>query len=123
MSVLARIAAPQAIITNPIAEITASQLARFQRYLHSEGERIGLALIEPDEALGNVFDVRVCPLALAAVTAQFDYDPAVISVVEEAQFQGLRVSIRHDPDNAKIEMRLASSPDRCATITAAIDAA
>lgn len=106
MSILATIALSQAAATDPIAVITARQLARVRRYLRQEGERIGLPLIEPDEALGNLFHVRVCSLALAAVTGQFDHDPPVISVVEEAQFQSRRVSIRHNPDAARIEMRL-----------------
>ena len=111
MSVLFRIAVPADDTTDPQAVITARQLAAFRRYLRSEGDRTGIALIEPDEYLGDSFEARVCPLALAAVTAQFNHDPAVISVVEEAQFRGRRIAIHHDADAAAITMRVALTSD------------
>ncbi len=111
MSVLFRIAIPADDATSPHAIITARQLAAFRRYLRTEGERIGIALIEPDEYLGDSFEARVCPLALAAVTGQFDHDPAVISVVEEAQFRGRRLAIHHSADEAEIGMRVALTSD------------
>src|SRR3546814_12628015 len=88
MSILFRIALPADDTPAPVAVITARQLAALRRYLRAEGDHIGLALIEPDEVIGDSFEARVCPLALAAVTGVFDHDPAVISVVEEAQFRG-----------------------------------
>lgn len=111
MSVLFRIAVPADDTTGPHAVITARQLAAFRRYLRAEGDRIGADLIEPDEYLGDSFEARVCPLALAAVTGQFDHDPAVISVVEEAQFRGRRVAVHHDAEVAAITMRVALSSD------------
>src|SRR3546814_10652049 len=72
---------------------------------------MGLALIEPDEVIGDSFEARVCPLALAAVTGVFDHDPAVISVVEKAQFRGRRISIHHCASTAEITMRAALTSD------------
>src|SRR3546814_17851482 len=72
---------------------------------------MGLALIEPDEVIGDSFEARVCPLALAAVTGVFDHDPAVISVVEEAQFRGRPISIHHCASTAEITMRVALTSD------------
>ncbi|CCW16971.1 hypothetical protein EBBID32_13100 [Sphingobium indicum BiD32] len=111
MSVLFRIAVPADDATDPHAVITARQLAGFRRFLRAEGERIGVDLMEPDEYLGDSFEVRVCPLALAAVTGQFDHDPAIITVVEEAQFRGRRIAIHHSAGDAEIRMRVALTSD------------
>lgn len=112
MSVLFRIAVPADEALDRYAVITARQLAAFRRYLRAEGERIGLPLIEPDEAIADRFEARICPLALAAVTALFDHDPAVITVVEEAQFRGRRISVCHSASDAQITMRVAMTSDR-----------
>lgn len=112
MSILFRVAVPADEIPHPAAVITARQLAALRRYLHAEGSRIGTPLLEPDEVLGDSFEARVCPLALAAVTRLFDHDPAVISVVEEAQFRGRRIRVHHCPSAAEITMRVALTSDR-----------
>lgn len=112
MSILFRIAVPSDDVPLPAAVITARQLAALRRYLRSEGNRIGTVLLEPDEVLGDSFEARVCPLALAAVTRLFNYDPAVIGVVEEAQFRGRRISIHHCSSTAEIRMRVALTSDR-----------
>lgn len=111
MSILFRIAVPTDEALEPIAVITARQLAVLRRYLRTESDRMGLALIEPDEIIGDSFEARVCPLALAAITGLFGHDPAVISVVEEAQFRGRRVSIHHSRTAADITMRVALTSD------------
>lgn len=111
MSILFRIALPADDTPAPVAVITARQLAALRRYLRAEGDHMGLALIEPDEVIGDSFEARVCPLALAAVTGVFDHDPAVISVVEEAQFRGRRISIHHCASTAEITMRVALTSD------------
>ncbi|MFT4026828.1 MAG: hypothetical protein QM676_08520 [Novosphingobium sp.] len=111
MSVLVRIAVPADEASDPTAVITARQLAGFRRFLRAEGDRVGIDLMKPDEYLGDSFEVRVCPLALAAVTGQFDHDPAVISVIEEAQFRGRRIAIHHSASEAEIRMRVALTSD------------
>lgn len=111
MSILFRIAVPADESDTPVAIITARQLAALRRYLRTEGERIGVTLIEPDEIIGDSFEARVCPLAFAAIARLFDHDPAVISVVEEAQFRGRRISIHHSPTAAEIAMRVALTSD------------
>src|SRR3546814_8775207 len=85
MSILFRIALPADDTPAPVAVITARQLAALRRYLRAVGDHMGLALIEPDEVIGDSFEARVCPLALAAVTGVFDHDPAVISVVRSEE--------------------------------------
>ena len=111
MSILFRIAVPADDTLAPVAVITARQLASLRRVLRAEGDRIGIALIEPDDIIGDSFEVRVCPLALATVTAIFDHDPAVISVVEEAQFRARRVCVHHCANSAEITMRVALTSD------------
>lgn len=111
MSVLFRIAVPADDACDRRAVITARQLAAFRRFLRDEGDRIGLDLIEPDEVIGDSFEARVCPLALAAVTARFDHDPDVITVIEEAQFRGRRISVHHSASDAEIAMRVALTSD------------
>jgi len=111
MSILFRIAVPADESDTPAAIITARQLAALRRYLRAEGERIGRALIEPDEIIGTSFEARVCPLGLATITGLFDHDPAVISVVEEAQFRGRRIAIHHSRTAAEITMRVALTSD------------
>ena len=64
MSILFRIAVPADDTLAPVAVITARQLASLRRVLRAEGDRIGIALIEPDDIIGDSFEVRVCPLAL-----------------------------------------------------------
>lgn len=111
MSVLFRIAVPADEASDPYAIITARQLGAFRRFLRAEGARIGIDLLEPDEYLGDNFEVRVCPLPLAAVTRTFEHAPDVISVVEEAQFRGRRLAIHHSVGGAEITMRVALTSD------------
>jgi hypothetical protein len=111
MSIVFRVTLPADQDPSPHAEINARQLAALRRLLRTEGTRLGLALIEPDEVLGDTFEARVCPLALAAVTALFDHAPEVIAIVEEAQFRGRRLSIHHCPRSAAITMRMAMTSD------------
>ena len=112
MSILFRIAVPADETTDPYAIITARQLAAFRRFLRAEGDRLGVALLEPDEYLGDSFEARVCPLALASITARFDHEPTVIAVVEEAQFRVRRVMVHRDRAAAEIRMRVALTSDR-----------
>lgn len=112
MSILFRIAVPADEMTDPVATITARQLAAFRGFLHAEGARLGVPLLEPDEYLDDSFEARVCPLALASITARFDHEPAVIAVVEEAQFRARRVIVRPNRAATEIRMRVALISDR-----------
>lgn len=112
MSILFRISEPADDTPSPTAIITARQLAGFRRFLRSAGDRLGIALLEPDEYLGDSFEARVCPLALAAITRPFDHDPAIIAVIEEAQFRGRRIAIHHCPGDAQITLRVAITSDQ-----------
>ena len=112
VSILFRITEPADDTASPSAIITARKLAAFRRFLRSEGDRIGIALLEPDEYLGDSFEARVCPLALAAITGIFDHEATVIAVVEEAQFRGKRIAIHHCPSSAEIILRVALTSDQ-----------
>jgi len=111
MSVTFRITTDADCQLGPIAFLSARQLATFRGFLRTAGDRIGTALIEPDEIIGDSFEARVCPLALAAITAPLGHDPMVIAVVEEAQFRGRRVSVHHDVARAEIIMHVALTSD------------
>src|SRR3546814_10434645 len=56
MSILFRIAVPADDTLAPVAVITARQLAALRRILRAEGDRIGTALIEPADILGDSLD-------------------------------------------------------------------
>lgn len=100
---------------SPVATINARQLAAFRSLLRIEGARLRTPLLDPDrdegEPLAYNFEARVCPIALAVVTATFDHDPEVIGVVEEAQFQGKRVLVWRDPATGSIKMRVSILSD------------
>src|SRR3546814_11084384 len=112
MSILFRIAVPADDTIAPVAVITARQLAALRRILRAEGDRLGTALIEPDDIIGDSFEVRVCPLALATVTAIFAHEPEVLSVVEEAQCRAPRVSAPHCPPSPDYPPQVRSQTRR-----------
>ena len=115
MSVTFRIATAADDQSGPIAIITARQLAAFRTYLREQGARFGIKLLDPDAAeddfLSYQFEARVCPLALASVTAVFDFELDVISVVEDAQFRARRVAVFRDERAGTINMRVALTSD------------
>ena len=115
MSITFRIATADDDEARPTAIITARQLAAFRRFLRTEGERTGTALLDPDADddvfLSYRFEARICPLALAAIARLFDYATDVISVVEEAQFRGRRVSVFRDQGPGTINLAVALTSD------------
>lgn len=115
MSITFRIATAADDARGPIATITARQLAAFRAFLREESIRTGTLLLDPDAVddafLSYSFEARVCPAALASVTRLFDFDTAVISVIEEAQFRARRVSIYRNEAAGTINMRVALTSD------------
>lgn len=99
----------------PATRISADQLVAFVTALNDTGERNSTPMTYVDYgAIGDpVFSIeaRVCPLSLAAITAVFDQDPAVIAVVDEAQYLGRRVRIHRDHSEAPIVIELANNAD------------
>ena len=58
MSILFRITEPADDTASPSAIITARKLAAFRRFLRSEGDRIGIALLDtPGQGSGTAVDV------------------------------------------------------------------
>ncbi|MFZ2980467.1 MAG: hypothetical protein WA085_05510 [Sphingobium sp.] len=115
MSIVFRIATDADNHQGPVAVITARQLAAFRAFLRAESIRANTVLLAPDAAddafLSYRFEARVCPLALASVARIFDFDTAVISVLEEAQFRVRRVSVYRDEGAGTINMRVALTSD------------
>ena len=115
MSITFRIATASDDQAGPVATINARQLAAFRAYLREEGERLGLALLDPDRdeerVLALNFEARICPLALASVARVFDHDPAVIAVLDEAQFRGRRITIWWYETDHAIRMRPSVTSD------------
>lgn len=99
----------------PSAIITHDQLGALRTLLAEQGARLGVALIVSDYGEPGAgafgFEARVCPLALATVSACFDHDPAVITVLDEAQFRGRRVRVWQSAGTADVWVGLASSLD------------
>ncbi len=103
------------VTTVPAAPVTADQLAAFVATLTHAAAFNSTAMLYPDygttdDAIFSL-EARVCPLAMAAVTALFDHDPAVIAVVDEAQYLGRRVRISRIRHGAPIRLELADNPD------------
>lgn len=91
------------------AVVTARQLAAFRSFARERGELLDID--DEDALVACSFEARVCPWSLASVCALFDYDEAVIAVVEEAQFRSLNIRFQRDATTRSITMGVASSPD------------
>lgn len=82
------------------AIVTPEQLASLRDLLADRSERmqVQLAFVDHDDPDDGsfAFEARVCPLSLASVAACFDHDPAVIAVLDEAQFRGRRIRLSRD---------------------------
>ena len=74
------------ILSPSPAVITPDQLGALRDLLGRHVVRSGVAMVVPihgDPASGSFeIEVRVCPLALASIARCFDWDPAVITVVD-----------------------------------------
>lgn len=115
MSITFRIATAADDTPGPVAIINARQLATFRSYLREEGARVGLALLDPDaeteRLLALNFEARICPLAVAAIARVFDYDEAVIAVLDEAQFRRRRIIVWWYETDCSIRMRPSLTSD------------
>jgi hypothetical protein len=103
-------------ILSPIpAVITHDQLGALRDILADQAIRLGITMMIPIHGVTGdppfEFEARVCPLALAVVSKCFDHDPAVIAVLDEAQFLGRRVRIWQTEHGGDIKIGLASNPD------------
>lgn len=125
MSITFRIATASDDQPGPVATINARQLAAFRAYLREEGQRLGLALLDPDldeeRVLALNFEARVCPLALASVARIFEHDEAVIAVIDEAQFRGRRITVWWYETDRAIRMRPSLTSDLGAELDLASD--
>lgn len=90
-------AADQLFDSPPPAPVAAEALTDFIAMLRSESARLGVPLLDPVRPDASfTFEARVCPLPLATLARPFDHDPAVIAVLDEAQFRRRQVVIAAD---------------------------
>ena len=101
-----------AAVAQPVA-ISVRHLAAFRAFARERGERFG---DEGDAFLAYNFEARVCPWSLASITALFDHDASVISVVEEAQFRGLNIRFWRDDERGSVMMGVATTLDGSASV-------
>lgn len=92
------------------AAITPAQAHDFERLLRGDnGRRSEDAIIAQrgqPAIRGYHLEASVTHLSLASIAVLFDYDPAVITIIDEAQFQRRPVTIARDTQ-ASLSMRLA----------------
>lgn len=97
------------------ANITPHQLGSLRDCLVAQSDRLGLDLIFTDEGEPGdpafSFEARVCPLALATVSACFGHYPGVITVLDEAQYRRRRIRVWRTDGSPDIMLGLASNPD------------
>jgi hypothetical protein len=99
----------------PPAIITSDQLGSLHERLARERAKTGAVMVFPEDGEpGNgafALEARICPMALAAVSACFDHDTGILRILEEAQFRGRRVRVWQQTKPVDIWIGVASSPD------------
>ena len=99
----------------PCAGIQPEQVAGFLGLLETQARRLDLDLVggrdDLETMLAHGFVACVDPLPLAAIARIFDYDLAVIALVDEAQYRGSKVATWRESPAAPIRMALSSSQD------------
>lgn len=115
MTITFRVDNGYSILSPSPAVIMPDQLGALCDLLGRHVVRSGVAIVVPihgDPASESFeIEVRVCPLALASIARCFDWDPAVITVVDEAQFLGRRARIWQSQPGGDIRLGLGLNPD------------
>lgn len=115
MTITFRVEDGRSILPPTPAIIMPDQLAALRELLSEQSLRLGFSLLLPIYGVTGdpwfEFDARVCHLSLASVSKCFDHDPAVIAVLDEAQFLGRRVRITQTERSSDIQLRLSLNPD------------
>ena len=87
-----------------VATVTARQLAAFRAVAAAHEARFNVAIIIDPGLQGFApceFEACVCPMALATIARAFDFDLAMIALIEEAQFRGRLIRFeRNEADGA-----------------------
>lgn len=103
------------VLSPSAAVITPDQLGALRDLLGQHHVRKVTPLVIPvhgDPASGSFeIEVRVCPLALASLARCFDFDPAAIAVLDEAQFLGRRARIWQVKTGGDMKLGLGLNPD------------
>lgn len=111
------------------APMRRDQLDMFLALLHAEGRRTGRSCFDAyldgeqdiESMLRDGFEVRVCPLAPASISPIFGHDPQAMTVFENAQSRGRKVTIWMDPQAASIMMCPSMTSDADAEFDLPID--
>jgi hypothetical protein len=97
------------------AVITPDQLGALRDLVDEHSGRTGAPMVIPihgEPASGSFeIEVRVCPLALASIARCFDHDPAVIAVIDEAQFRARRVRVWQQEPTGDLRLGLGLNTD------------
>ena len=103
------------ILSPSPAVITPDQLGALRDLVDEHSGRTGVPMVIPihgGPAPGSFeIEVRVCPLALASIARCFDHDPAVIAIIDEAQFRARRVRIWQQEPTGDLRLGLGLNPD------------
>ena len=115
MTITFRIENGTGILPQAAAVITPDQFGALRDLLLDHAVRTDTSMIIPTTEMadepGFELEARVCPVALASLSKCFDHDPAVIAILDEAQYLGRRVTIWHERSTGDIKMRLSLTPD------------
>lgn len=99
----------------PAVAVSQQSVDALRDILAAHGARHGTQMIVFDRSdlahLVYDFDARACLLAISTIAACFDHDPAVIAVVEEAQFQNRCLRIWKHRASGAIHLALSIHPD------------
>lgn len=103
------------------AVLASEQLTHFLDILRAESDRSNTVLLDGEgdlaAMLSDGFEARVCPVALAVLARVFDYDCAVIAVIDEAQFRRRKITIWRDKRDGSIKMCPSFTSDADAEMT------
>lgn len=113
MSVDIRIAQTGDEHTQAKVVIAPHTFTAFREFLTEEERRTGLSLAGQGYKRRLVlpaFEVRARPFSLATLVRIFDYDEAMICLVEDAQFRGLCLTVRPLADGAA-DLSLSDTTD------------
>ena len=120
MTITFRVEDGHNVLSPAAAVITPDQLGALRDLLDRHVVRSGVAMVIPihgDPGSGAFeVEVRVCPLALASLARCSDFDPAVIAVLDEAQFLGRRARVWQEKPTADMRIGLGLNPDAAAEL-------
>ena len=110
MTITFSVAVQSPVAAKP-ATIDARQLASFRRFARDQDHLVDATREGLDDPLPYAFEARISPWSMASISALFDHDPEVISVIEEAQFRGLNIRFWKCPDTHDLKISVSRTLD------------